>query len=571
MLNQPFGRINMKKTILLLFFVMLLIAVKQDFAASPQGILKAATEKVVLITDRSIYIAGEQVHFSAVLFSADNAEITPESQILYAELITPDGNKLSGSKYPVINSRVTGCIEIPGDAITGIYYIRAYTRLMRNSSPDSYCYRQIRIINPGREEVLAGNRNDNTKNLKVIQAGENGFSDKFSISVEKQAYSPEDSVRITIQANKLQPGTIKNLSLSVVPQSAAASLLLALAPAKPQSDGLDYYPENRGLSLTGKLTEGATKNPVKGKRINLSIIGEGRDFMAVRTDNNGRFFFVLPGYSGSRDLFLCAEKNPQSDIKIWVDNDFCSMQVNLPSPVFSLTDTERQTAQNMAVNMQINSHFHSDTMAEAEVETKEKAFYGEPSDILYLDQFVQLPTLEEYFNELPGMVKVRKRNGEKYFKVIGKQDLSFYDPLVLVDWVAVDEPAKILSVSPVNISRIEIINSAYIKGGQTYGGIISIISKKGDFAGIDLPSTGIFINYRFLSESRCGDASVIPTQKYPDTRNTILWNPGIDVQNETGRQFVFRAPETPGMYSIVLDGITAGGENFSLTHVFEVE
>ena len=38
-----------------------------------------------------------------------------------------------------------------------------------------------------------------------------------------------------------------------------------------------------------------------------------------------------------------------------------------------------------------------------------------------LINYVQLPTLEEYFNELPTLAKVRKRQGEKYFKILGAQ------------------------------------------------------------------------------------------------------------------------------------------------------
>ncbi|MFA5971750.1 MAG: hypothetical protein WC780_05325 [Lentimicrobiaceae bacterium] len=33
---------------------------------------------------------------------------------------------------------------------------------------------------------------------------------------------------------------------------------------------------------------------------------------------------------------------------------------------------------------------------------KYMAFYGKVLTVIYLDQYVQLRTLEEYFNELPG-------------------------------------------------------------------------------------------------------------------------------------------------------------------------
>jgi len=442
---------------------------------------------------------------------------------------------------------------------------------MRNYGPETYGYRQIRIVNPERDDVMAGDSKEQTVGEQIIQVAKDPLADLMSISVEKNVYAFGDTIAFSVSSDKDSFVKIKSLSLSVAPESATSSSVFSPTLNKTHYDETTYFPETRGLSLTGKLTEGSTRKPVTGKRVNLSIIGEGRDYMAVRTDSSGRFFMALPDYSGSRDLFLCAEKTPSADLKIWVDNDFCAIPVLLPSPLFTLSVQERQTVRNMAMNMQINSHFYLDTLDKSlNLLHAERAFYGEPTTVLYLDQFVQLPTLEEYFNELPGQVKVRKRMGEKYFKVIGQQDLSFYDPLVLVDWVAVDEIDKILAVSPQNILRIEIVNQAYVKGEQTYGGIISIISKKGNFAGIDLPSTGIFIHYRFLADEPCQVNHPV-AGIYPDSRNTLLWKPSVKLENNSVNNFVVTAPETPGRYSIVLEAIMTSGERFSTYSVFEVK
>ncbi len=562
----------MKKKNLHLLFVILLLAARPGLTFSRNTIQADNKEKVVLITDRPLYVTGEKVQFSAIVFTSDQAGADMESQILYCEIITPDGNKISSDKFLIVNSSAAGCLPVPGEVLTGTYYLKAYTKQMRNSGPESYGYKQIMIVNPGRNEVLSGKNSENANNENWIEATDAKLADMLSVSVDKNEYLPGDSVRLSLQTTKAYSAAIKSLSLSVAPETAVSSPMLVSISKKQQKVVTDFYPETRGLSLTGKLTAGPSRIPVKEKRVNLSIIGEGRDFMAVRTDSLGRFFFALPDYTGSRDLFLCAEKMPLPDLKIWVDNDFCALPVNLPSPVFSLSAKERQMALNMALNVQINSHFNPDTLDETETtKIENRAFYGDPTTVLYLDQYVQLPTLEEYFNELPGLVKVRKRMGEKYFKVIGNYDLSFYDPLVMVDWVAVDEPERILAVPPQNISRIEIVNQTYVKGGQTYGGIISIISKKGDFAGIDLPTTGIFINFRFLAENQCIENPDHHSPHHPDARNTVVWKPDIPVPKSESEKFVFLAPGTPGQYTISFEGVTTGGDRFSITRGFTVK
>jgi len=228
---------------------------------------------------------------------------------------------------------------------------------------------------------------------------------------------------------------------------------------------------------------------------------------------------------------------------------------------------------NMVVNRQVNEAFTRDTSSIQEASKPlDQPFYGTPSAILYLDQYLQLPTIEECFNELPGMVKVRKRKGEKYFKVFGQQgELELYDPLVMVDMVAVDDPEKVLAVLPQNVARIEVVNEPYVKGSQKYGGIVSIISKRNDFAGIDLPSSGIFINYQFFREN---EKCLVPEQLqpgFPDARNTLLWQPHLIIANRSKADVAFTTPDTPGKYMVVLSGVLRNGETEIQEATFEVK
>ncbi len=540
-------------------------------ALSQVNIKDEITEKVVLFADRSLFIAGEDLRFYAKVISSNNSGTETESQILYCELISPDGIKISGSKYLINKSSAQGCIAIPKEQVSGIYYLRAYTKVMRNFGPGAYAYLQLKIVNPDRNEILVVENNVKSTLLKMDRDSTAGQKDILSAELNKQVFLPNETVTLSVKSLNDHRSEIKDLCLSIVPETAGNIPLLSKQTNLQRHTGELYIPEDRGLSLTGKLTASGGV-PLKGKVISLSIIGEGRDFMAARTDTSGRFFFALPEYAGKRDLFLSAEKTNLPDVKIWVDNDFCAIPVHLASAAFSLSAEERKAAENMALNQQIDSHFNTDSVKESVPSgITDRPFYGDPTSILTLDQFVQLPTLEEYFNELPGQVKVRKRSGEKYFKVIGAYDLSFYDPLVLVDWVAVDELSRILAIAPRNISRIEIVNQLYVKGGQTYGGIISIISKKGDFAGIDLPSTGIFINFRFLTQDSCKPIPEMVPADLPDTRNTILWKPGISLKDTGTDTFSFSAPYTPGKYSIILEGVLPEGSRFSVIRIFGVE
>ena len=227
-----------------------------------------------------------------------------------------------------------------------------------------------------------------------------------------------------------------------------------------------------------------------------------------------------------------------------------------------MSGEELKTAFRLALNARIATVFMTDTLPDASPlrETTENAFYGQPTEVLPMDKFIDMPTLEEYFNELPFIAKVKKVGGRKTFWFINPQpEMTMYAPLVLVDWVAVDDLEKVLAMPPAEIEHIEVVNSPYIKGNVTFGGIVSFISKKNDFAGIDLPASGKFINFGFLDD--CSDHNLpgILPRNVPDPRNTVYWNPSIPAGTDGNTIISFTAPDTPGKYTILLTGFSRTG------------
>ena len=530
-------------------------------------------EKVNLFTDRSLYVAGEQVHFSALISSNDQQQ--DWSQVLYVETISPDGKSIVRNKFPISGYAAEGCLEIPAEIISGVYYLRAYTKYMRNQGPSSYAYAMIKIVNPFREEVMDG---EETIELKTVENNQGGL---LKISLDKSDYATREVVNVRVEplppsasAEKLwrsQKGGIA-MSVSVIPESSSSEFIQPRIVVENNSKHLVFYPETRGVSITGEVND-ASGNALAGAKVNLSIVGQGRDFMAVTTDSSGRFFISLPAYMGFRDLFLFAEKDSVLKPQVLVNNDFCSIPVHLTSPEFTLSADERNTVLAMAHNIRISTGFDLDSIpCSSTSETTDVPFYGVPTDVIYFDEYIPLPTLEEYFDELGTAVKVKKQNGLNYFKVIGTQpELEYFDPLVLVDWVAVNNIEKILAAPPPTIDRIEIVNVPYVKGGVTYGGIISIISKRGDFSGIDLPTSGVFLNYQGLADNCICPVIETDTLNLPDARNLVYWNPHLALDASNNAQFSFKTPDTPGRYSIVMNGVDGDGKKWRQSMEFVVK
>jgi hypothetical protein len=144
------------------------------------------------------------------------------------------------------------------------------------------------------------------------------------------------------------------------------------------------------------------------------------------------------------------------------------------------------------------------------------------------------------------------------------------DPLVLVDWVVINDIDKVLAISPQKILKIETVNKPYIKGDLTYGGIISIISRDGDFAGIDLPASGIFVKYDFFSPV-CAGINDVKQANIPDARNTLLWIPGIKISEKHSTRVGFVTGDTPGHFDVIVRGVYSDGRVFCQSAGFDVK
>lgn len=576
MSNLISGHIDLFRILISRLILVTFIVFCPDESSGQQSLLSNSQERIIMFCDRNLYVTGERILFSAFLLAENNEISTGSSRVLYCELITPDGGKIAGNKFIIENNSGYGSLAIPEALLTGFYYLRSYTKVMRNYGPGSYSYVRLTIINPSRTEVQAGKNNIVNLNGKPSINNSNLFSNEntLKLTLNKNKYQRRDTVCLLIDFSGIKDlSSWKGMCLAVVPEYSLNEVDPGI-PKTQLSGNTYYYPaETRGLSVTGKVKNNKNGKSLPGTPVNLSIIGRGKDFIPTRSDSEGRFFIYLPDYEGKRDLFISAPGGQGTDPEILVDNDFCVMPVELPSPLFTLTDRERECAYKTAVNFQLESHFRKDTKltsADGTDADEDNMFYGRPSEIIQIDKFIQLPTVEEYFNELPSSVKVRKRLGEKYFKIIGGQaESTDFKPLVMIDMVAVDDISKILAISPTDISNIELVKELYVKGDQIYGGIINFISKKGDFAGIDLPASGIFINFRFFTPKEDYKVPLVPANE-PDTRNTIYWDPHLNFDISPDKRISFTTSDTPGKFIVILRAVDSDGHVRSATSRFEV-
>jgi hypothetical protein len=110
------------------------------------------------------------------------------------------------------------------------------------------------------------------------------------------------------------------------------------------------------------------------------------------------------------------------------------------------------------------------------------------------------------------------------------------------------------------VNRIEVIEKPYILGDICYGGLIHIISSDGDFAGVNLPSSGQFFKYMMYTPPDLLHLKKPENPRIPDARNLLYWNPEVELKGRQSNEYVIFAGDEPGEYTAIIRGVDKLGK-----------
>jgi len=532
-------------------------------------------EGLVLLTDRGHYISGETINYRAFYRKPAESSDVVWSQVLYVELIMPNGTPLVQSKVSLDANGASGIMHIPEGLSSGSYYLKAYTRWMRNCGPEGFAYTSLRIYDPYNEQVLPMDTLgwEPRPVETLLSQPEMHASTMLECLLAKKDYGTREEV--VADLNWMFPYAPANLTISVA-RSGLQGEQNYFQPGCPLDlqGASEILPETQGLSLTGQAVSSSDRSAAPYATIYVSVLGGDRDFFCNYSDSSGRFFFSFPSYEGERDLFVSTYHAEYDDLELLIDRDFSQDALHLPSYPVLLNDTLTELITEMSVNAQVSQQYYprQEVIPEA-LPSEELLFYGQPTSSIKFDDFIKLPTLEEYFVEVVPQVAVRRTGGVRRLVLLGEHpDLAIYPPLLMIDGVAIFDIEAVLAVSPRLIDRVEIVNAPYIRGNVSFGGIISLISKNNDLGYIDLPSSGLLVNYQMMNLAGSDTkADEILDPRLPDVRNTLYWNPDLELTQETGQRISFRTADMKGSYEILIRGIDSTGKYLEKQVPFRVE
>ena len=242
-------------------------------------------EKVYLQVDRTLYKPDEDVWFSMYLRDANTLLPSQQSQVLYVDLLSPNGNVQETKTYLVLDGQAAGDFHLPASLKGGIYKIRAYTNWMKNTN-DAF-EREITL-----QAVVLPNLN-------------------MKLEFERKAYSSNDEVVAKFDANTLENKPLRNKNIDFKVSFAGNILLSGKAKTDENGRALvkftlpDSLQSNDALLNITTPYNGQTEAisravPIVLNKIDLQFLPEGGEF--VNTFNNNIGFKAIDEFGKPADV-----------------------------------------------------------------------------------------------------------------------------------------------------------------------------------------------------------------------------------------------------------------------------
>ena len=517
-------------------------------------------ENVLLTTDRTIYFSGEQILLKInCLLPVKNDSL---SRVVYVELLDKKSKPILQKKLPVLNGIATAAIPISEDVITGNYYLRAYTQYMRNLEVSQLYTSELMIINPelpSREGIQT-----------VVDSARIFNKEKEMVEINPAAGS--------FISNSLAELTLKgkgtaNVSVSVVKKGSYEPLAVGICKNAPTAttpfEKLDWYPEIRSVSISGKIVDRLTNQPLKNIFVYASVVDSVKQFHVVRTNEEGFFIFSLTNLHENHQVYICAEV----ESTILVNSDFA-----IGLPVMHYNEMKIDSAKSVVLNdmyenAQVSNLFNEELVSEKRYLDTIPDPFRSSGETIYLKDYIALPLFADYFNEIIPYTRIKTRKEGASIQLVDRRTKEFFEnPLVLVDNIPFHNHAAVLSIVPSKIESVKVIASKFVFGREVLNGVVLIKTKEGNIGGLPLPPEVVSVDYITYEP-----LVTISTQKQdefsvekPGLKNTLYWEPSLNLTG--GQQTIkFYCGNAAADYDVIVRGVDEEGNEFTQVNTITVK
>ncbi len=326
--------------------------------------------------------------------------------------------------------------------------------------------------------------------------------------------------------------------------------------------GILFLPETRSGVLSGRIINRFTGVTVPAVGVGITTLNDN-SFDAIRTNQDGLFFFTFPKIFSQRDYVLSFLTEPDSAWKIETLPDYDNRPFTPGKKDFSLSPEDLDYIRNRNTTFQLQQIYSTRISEEpkaAETRTRNKIFFYPPDRVILTDNYIELANIREVVYEVVPDVQIHHEGNRISLSVYSNKSYSRdYETLILLDGVPLTDQQELLSLPPTRIRAIEVKNKVFIHGGYTFSAIVNFVSRNNDFAGLKLPAQSVLGSYEPPVPAKMPDfrkhASTSP--EIPLLNPTLFWKTGKQVPKGT---ITFSVNDLYGDFRIWLSGFDAKGQ-----------
>lgn len=272
-----------------------------------------STESILLKTNTTVLLTGETLYYQLYCLSK-NKTLSDVSEVAYIEIINSGKESVFKNKISLKNGLGSGDCFIPTTLTTGNYKIIAYTSWMLNNTQSNFFEMDITIINPFQENINMTIENVANKDIYT-----NETTNNIVLGINKEKYSKREKASIIIPKT-LESGnyflSIRKIdSLNTLSNTKTDNIDLRL------KQDLTVLPEIRGEIITGHISSKIANADLAYKVVTLSIPGKNFIFKTTKTDQNGKFIFIIDKQTNVSDSYFQLSESEKENYSIAIDKE----------------------------------------------------------------------------------------------------------------------------------------------------------------------------------------------------------------------------------------------------------
>lgn len=534
----------MRLAILLIFVLRLATAASQ------------APERILLNTDKQWYYPGESIWLSINTFNACSNRLMQLSAVAYVEMVAADGKAVLRSKIKIDDAMGIGELHVGNNIATGVYSLVAYTNWMKNQGQRSFARKPLYVVNPART---------GTMNVKYSVVDEQpNYIQAFPLSSDKHLYEKREQVTL-----KFSTGSASRVSVSVFKTNALEKGIQHLYLSEIDdpcgaviSGPANFYYENEGQVISGKVTDKQTKLPVKGVRYYMSTVGFPEMFSTATSDSAGTIRFLAGDLAGKNELILLPQMaSDHYNIEL-MSPYMDSVESSLKSGDEDVFVKYGEVINESIVDAQVQNIFSREARMPHSSDSGKVVFYARPDAYYRMSDYVHFNSVEEILREIVTMVNVRKRGGKLFPVVLNLYSKKPYrnPPLILVNGVPVLNVDEFMNMNTDDIYSIGVKARSYYAGNAVFYGILDV---RLNGAYTMLPKHAQIVDFQGVQSKV---AFSVPdytnnekrADRTPDFRSTLYWNPKVETISGDG-VIRFFTSDIGGEYVVVAQAVSRDG------------